>query len=116
LSAAQEYVESGDFRMLAVVHNETVDSLPDVPPITDAYPEFEKYLPWGPFQAVFVHKDTPEQIVQTLTDAFSSAQENEEFQERLNILGMEPLNINGQEAIDFIQQNQSTATWMLYDA
>jgi tripartite-type tricarboxylate transporter receptor subunit TctC len=70
VSAAQEYVDSGDFKMLAVLNNEALDSMPDVAPITDIYPQFDAYLPWGPFQGVFAHKDTPEEIVQKLSDAF----------------------------------------------
>ncbi|SDH99682.1 Bug family tripartite tricarboxylate transporter substrate binding protein [Alteribacillus bidgolensis] len=116
VSAAQEYVESGDFRMLAVINDEPLDSAPDVPAITDEYPEFEKYLPWGPFQGVFAHKDTPDAIIDKLSDSFEKAQEDEEFQETLENLGVNPLNINGEEAIEYLEQNRSTSTWMLYDA
>ncbi|WP_164215915.1 tripartite tricarboxylate transporter substrate binding protein [Virgibacillus sp. YIM 98842] len=116
VSAAQEYVESGDFRMLAVVNDEPIDSLPDVPAITDAYPEIGKYLPWGPFQAVFAHKDTPTGVLEKLTEAFETAIETDEFKETLANLGMEYMNISGQEAIDFVDQNRSTSAWMLYEA
>lgn len=116
VSAAQEYIESGDFRMLAVVNDEPLDSLSDVPTITDAYPEIDKYLPWGPFQGVFAHKDTPEDIIQKLQESFQVAVETEEFKETLENLGMEYMNITGQEAIDYVNQNRSTSTWMLYEA
>ncbi|MFB4163190.1 Bug family tripartite tricarboxylate transporter substrate binding protein [Alteribacillus sp. JSM 102045] len=116
VSAAQEYVESGDFKMLAVINDEPLDSAPDAPAITEEYPEFEKYLPWGPFQGVFAHKDTPNEIMDKLTESFEAAQEDEEFQETLENLGVNPLNINGEEAVEYLEQNQSTSTWMLYDA
>ncbi|MFB4163191.1 tripartite tricarboxylate transporter substrate binding protein [Alteribacillus sp. JSM 102045] len=116
VSAAQEYVDSGDFRMLSVINDEAIETAEDVPPITDSYPEFEKYFPWGPFQGVFVHKDTPESIVQKLTDAFETAQEDEEFQQTLEDLGVVPLNINGEEAKEYVDKNRSTSAWMLYDA
>lgn len=116
VSAAQEYVESGDFRMLAVVNDEPISSLEDVPAITDAYPEIGKFLPWGPFQAVFAHKDTPEDIVTTLSTSFQNAVESDEFKETLENLGMEYMNISGQEAIDFVDKNRSTSAWMLYEA
>ncbi|WP_424475124.1 Bug family tripartite tricarboxylate transporter substrate binding protein [Oceanobacillus kimchii] len=116
VSAAQEYVESGDFRMLAIINNEPLESFPDTPLITDVYPEFDKYLPWGPFQGVFAHKDTPEDVVEKLVTSFEAAQENEEFQNTLSNLGVNPLNINGDEAIEYLEQNRSTSTWMLYDA
>ncbi|WP_052400577.1 tripartite tricarboxylate transporter substrate binding protein [Oceanobacillus jeddahense] len=116
VSAAQDYLESGDFRMLTVVHDETIEALPDVPAITDSYPEMEKYLPWGPFQAVFAHKDTPEEVLDDLTESFEVAIQTDEFQETLENLGMEYLNINGQEAIDYVEQNRSTSAWMLYES
>lgn len=116
VSAAQEYVESGDFKMLAVINDSPLDSLPDVAPITDIYPQFEKYLPWGPFQGIFVHKDTPEEIVDKLSKGFEVAQNNDEFIEQLTNLGINPLNLHGEEAVEFVKANQSTSTWMLYEA
>ncbi|MBB6450519.1 tripartite-type tricarboxylate transporter receptor subunit TctC [Geomicrobium halophilum] len=116
VSAAQEYVEAGDFRMLSVIHDERLDSTPDTPAITEKYPEFEQYLPWGPFQGVFAHTDTPDEIINELTQSFENAQEHEEFQETLENLGVHPLNINGEEAIEYLEQNRSTSSWMLYDA
>lgn len=116
VSAAQEYVDSGDFKMLAVLNNSSLDSIPDVPPITDIYPDFDQYLPWGPFQGVFAHKDTPKEVVQKLSDAFEAAQNDEEFIEKLTSLGVDPLNLHGEEAEEFVKANQSTSTWMLYDA
>ncbi|SDH26534.1 Tripartite-type tricarboxylate transporter, receptor component TctC [Alteribacillus persepolensis] len=116
VSAAQEYVDSGDFKMLAVINDERLESVPDAPALTEAYPEFEKYLPWGPFQGVFAHKDTPDAIIDKLTEAFAAAQEDEQFQTTLENLGVQPLNIHGEEAIEYLEQNRSTSTWMLYDA
>ncbi len=116
VSAAQDYVESGDFRMLAVVNNEPIDALPDVPAITEAYPEIDKYLPWGPFQAVFTHKDTPADVVEKLSESFQAAVETDEFKATLENLGMEYMNISGQEAMDYVDQNRSTSAWMLYEA
>lgn len=116
VSAAQEYVESGDFRMLAVVNDEPIDSLPDVPAITDAYPEIGKFLPWGPFQAVFAHKDTPADVVEKLSESFQAAVETDDFKDTLANLGMEYMNISGQKAIDYVDKNRSTSAWMLYEA
>lgn len=116
VSAAQEYVESGDFRMLSVINDEELEATGDTPAISDIYPELEQYLPWGPFQGVFVSADTPEDVVETLADGFEAAQEDEEFQSTLESLGVDPLNLRGEEAQEFVEQNQSTSTWMLEDA
>jgi tripartite-type tricarboxylate transporter receptor subunit TctC len=116
VSAAQEYVQSGDFKMLSIINDSPLDSLPDVAPITDIYPQFKKYLPWGPFQGIFVHKDTPGEIVRILSEGFKAAQNNEEFIDKLTKLGINPLNLHGEEAVEFVKSNQSTSTWMLYEA
>lgn len=116
VSAAQEYVESGDFKMLTVLHNEALDSLPEVDPITEIYPEFDQYMPWGPFQGIFAHIDTPDEVIEILSDAFEEAQKDEEFIENMNNLGVDPQNLRGEEAQEFVENNQSTSTWMLYEA
>jgi tripartite-type tricarboxylate transporter receptor subunit TctC len=116
VSAAQEYIDSGDFRMLAVVNDEPLPALQDVPAITDSYPDISKYLPWGPFQAVFAPKGTPAEVVDKLSDSFHAAVETDEFKKTLENLGMEYMNISGQEAIDFVDKNRSTSAWMLYEA
>jgi tripartite-type tricarboxylate transporter receptor subunit TctC len=116
VSAAQDYIKSGDFRMLAVVNNESIETLPEIPAITNIYPELSKYLPWGPFQGVFVHKDTPIDIVEILSESFTSAIDTDEFKVTLANLGMNYMNISGEDAIEFVDKNRSTAAWMLFEA
>jgi tripartite-type tricarboxylate transporter receptor subunit TctC len=62
ISAAAEQIKAGKMRALAVVNPEPVDTLPDVPAITDAVPDMAKFLPWGPFYGVFVRADTPDDV------------------------------------------------------
>lgn len=116
VSAGKEYLESGDFRMLAIVNDKPLAAYPNAPAITDIYPDIAKYLPWGPFQGVFVHRDTPEAIVTTLREAFQKVVATDQFRETLANLGMEYLNISGDEAMDFLDRNRSTSTWMLFEA
>ena len=47
ISAAAEQVKAGNMRALAVVNPEPVDTLPDVPAITDTIPDMGRFLPWG---------------------------------------------------------------------
>jgi tripartite-type tricarboxylate transporter receptor subunit TctC len=67
ISAAAEQVKAGNMRALAVVNPEPVDTLPDVPAITDTLPDMERFLPWGPFYGVFVRADVPDDVKATLT-------------------------------------------------
>ena len=70
---AVSYLESGDVKVLMLFHNEALDSLPGVPYITEEYPEFDQYLPYGPYFGVWVSAETPDDIVETLSTAATEA-------------------------------------------
>jgi len=116
LGSAIEFINAGKVRGLAVFHNEVVDVIKDIPLIVDIYPEYEKYMPWGPFYGVFVKKGTPQDIVDILTDAFDKAVNNPEYQEILINLGAVPMGIKSDEAIDYVDKYRSVTSWLLYDA
>lgn len=79
------------------------------------YPDFAKYLPWGPFYGVFVRKDTPEDIKAALVSAFKKAAENAQFQQLMADRGNLIMNISGTEAEAFLTKWQSTTSWLLQD-
>lgn len=116
LIAAREMIRTGKLKGLAVVSSEELPALPGVEPITNALPEMESYLPWGPFWGAWVRKDTPEATKQRLTEAFSAAVATEQYQEFLKDLGAQPLNLSGDEAQQFLDRWQSVTTWSLYKA
>ena len=115
VGAASESIKAGRIRALAVVNTEPIPSLPGVPAITKEYPDFAKYLPWGPFYGVFVRKDTPEDIKATLVSAFKKAAENAQFQQLMADRGNLIMNISGAEAEAFLAKWQSTTSWLLQD-
>ena len=115
VGAASESIKAGRIRALAVVNTEPIPSLPGVPAITKEYPDFAKYLPWGPFYGVFVRKDTPEDIKATLVSAFKKAAENAQFQQLMADRGNLIMNISGAEAEAFLTKWQSTTSWLLQD-
>ncbi|MDW5377597.1 tripartite tricarboxylate transporter substrate binding protein [Halomonas sp. HP20-15] len=116
LAAAQEHIASGRLKGLAVVTKESIEELPDTPPITEALPKMESYLPWGPFWAVAVRKDTPDDIVATLSDAYEKGVANEQFQQFLSENGAKSLNLQGEEAKQFLERWQSVTAWALEKA
>ena len=73
-----QYVESGEMVMLAAMTDEPLELHPDVPTMADEGYDVE-YASW---RGVGLPPETPEDIQETLLDAFSAAFENEEFQER----------------------------------
>lgn len=114
--AAADYQEAGAVKVLAVVNDEPISQMPDVPPLSDIYPQFDKYLPWGPFYGVWVKKDTPDDIKEILVDAFAKGQQESEFQLLLERVGAVSMNIHGDEAVEFYKQWQSVTTWILHDS
>lgn len=116
LSAAIENSKAGKVRVLAVVNDEKVKELPDIPPITEALPDMKKFLPWGPFYGVWVKKDTPDDIKQTLVKTFAEAHKDPEFQKVLEKMVAVPMGISGDEAEKFWRDWQSTTAWLLQDA
>lgn len=116
LSAVAEQIRAGRLKGLAVLGSEELEELPDVPPITDALPEIESFLPWGPFWGVFVHEDTPDDVKATLEEAYEQAVASEGFQEFLANFGGESLNLNGEEAQQYLDNWQSVTAWSMFEA
>lgn len=115
ISAAAEQVKAGKMRALAVVNPEPVDTLPNVPAITDTLPGMAKFLPWGPFYGVFVRADVPDNVKATLTEAFATAATDSTFLELMANRGNVVMNMGGQEAVDFLQKWQQVTVWALQD-
>jgi len=115
ISAAAEQVKAGNMRALAVVNTEPVDTLPEAPAITDAMPEMANFLPWGPFYGVFVREDTSDDVVETLTAAFTTAAKNETFTTLMANRGNIVMNMSGDEAKDFLVKWQQVTAWALQD-
>ncbi|AOT73113.1 hypothetical protein Gferi_13440 [Geosporobacter ferrireducens] len=116
LAAARELYRSGKVKPLALISNDPVEGMEEIPVIGQIMPEYKKYLPWGPFYGVFVKNETPEEVKEILRDAYKKAFEEEKFQSFLKDFGAVPMGISGQEARDFMENWQRLSTWLLYDA
>ncbi len=116
ISAAAEHVKSGRVRALTVVNPEPVASMPGVPAIVTEYPDFAKYLPWGPFYGVFVNRDAPDAAKRALDAAFAKAAKDPKFVEMMESRGNVMMNIAGAEADKFLTKWRSVSCWILQDA
>ena len=116
LSAAAEHIKAGRVKVLAVVNNEELASLPGVQPISADFPGFSKYLPWGPFYGVFVKRDVPDAAKAKLVDAFKQAASTASYIEMMEGRGNIMMNIAGGEADAFLKKWQSTTAWVLHEA
>ncbi|MEO3999361.1 tripartite tricarboxylate transporter substrate binding protein [Mesorhizobium sp. CAU 1732] len=115
LPAAAELLRAGRVRGLAVLDPEPIAQFPDIPVITDEYPELAQYLPWGSFQGVFVKRDTPDDIKAKLDEAFTAALADARVSEFIEESGMVRMDISGAEADEFMRRWQSVTSWILQD-
>ena len=74
------YVESGDLKVLAVMNDKRLDSIPDVPTCQEA--GYDVVL--GTWRGLGVPKDTPDEVVDQLYEIFSQAAESDAFVDFMN--------------------------------
>ncbi|MBL1406276.1 MAG: tripartite tricarboxylate transporter substrate binding protein [Rhizobiales bacterium] len=115
ISAATENVKAGKMRVLAVVNDKPVATLPGVPAITDAVPGMGKFLPWGPFYGVFAKLDTPADVKAKLVSAFNTAAKSETFTTLMANKGNIVMNMTGDDAVQFLKKWQQVTAWALQD-
>ena len=116
VGAAAENIKAGRVKALAVIDAEAMSvGGQNVPPVTRDYPEFAKYLPWGPFYGVWVRRDTPADVTAVLVKAFKTAATNPQFVTLMKDRGNIPMDISGAEADAFLKKWQSVTTWVLQD-
>lgn len=115
--SAIEYIKNGDFKGLAVLSNDPIDAIPNVPALGKLKPETQSMLKTtGPWFGVFVKKETPADVIQTLKDAFKKGYESAAFQDFAKKNGYTPLGLTGADAWSFIRAWQSQQAWLIHDA
>ena len=102
-----EYHTSGELRFLCMLSPTPVAALPNIPLITEEYPSFSRYLPWGPFYGIFVKKDTEPAIVEVLSTAFSTAAADPAYQKLLENYYINFLGLSGTAAQKYIDTWQA---------
>jgi len=116
LTAVREQIRAGRVKALAVVSETPIPGMENLPLITQDYPEFKRYLPWGPFYGIWCKRDVPEAAKQKLVETFQQAAAEPKFQNFVSDFGAVMMNIHGDEADAFLKKWQSVSTWLLYDA
>ncbi len=112
ITAAREHIRAGRVKALALVSATPITGSEEIPLITKDYPDFERYLPWGPFYGVWCKKDVPDEIKMKLVAAFKEGASQPQFQKFLNDFDTVPMNISGEEADAFLKKWQSVTNWM----
>jgi len=112
-SGIEEY-KSGDLRFLAMLSKSPVPQMESVPLITAEYPDFEQYLPWGPFYGVFVKKGTDPAVIATLGKAFEKAYQSDTYQKVLKDFNINGLGYTGDKAKAYLKSWQINTIDALY--
>ena len=109
--AAIEHVKAGRMRAIGVLSKTAYQG---IPPMTEALPGLDKFIPWGSFYGVFVRKETPDPIKAKLVAAFKKAGDNPKYRELMEGRGTTMLNLGGADAENFIRKWQSTTAWLYH--
>lgn len=115
MGLAIENVRAGRVKPIVLMDVKRHPLLPDVPAITEDFPEFAQYLPWGPFFGIFVRQGTPEAAVAKLQQAYASAVEQPDFRALMDARGFVTMNIAGEAATGFLARWQSVTSWLVHD-
>lgn len=78
ISAAQDYVESGDLQPIIIFTEERLEEYPDVPVTVEDY---DWDVTNGNERGVLVHSETPPEIISTLEDALLEVYESDSYNE-----------------------------------
>lgn len=116
VQSALEAHNAGDLKYISMLSMEKVEALADIPLITEEYPEFSEYLPWGPFYGIFVKTETDPAIVQTLSAAFEKAFNDPTYQNVLEQFNINPMGLTGDAAKEFLKTWQVNTADALYKA
>lgn len=92
-AAVTKDVEEGRLKALAVTSPERIPGLPDVPTLKESGIDVE----WEMFRTVFAPRDTPDEIVKSIANAFEALAEDPGFRKVIEGLGEEVEYLRGDE-------------------
>lgn len=120
LSTVTAYLESGDMRMLSVSGEERLAAYPEVPALTELFPDMAQYLelPLTPL-SVMVRGDTPPEVVGRLRKAALYAvgtPEWADFTEKNCLDRLYESYPDEPSAREFYDRFESSVSWLIYDA
>ena len=86
-----------------------------IPSILNAYPEFDKYVPYGGWVGMAVPKGTPTAVLAKLQDAYNYAAGKPEFKDFLKKNYYLEVGLSGKKAEEYVSLSTSVNAWLLYD-
>jgi tripartite-type tricarboxylate transporter receptor subunit TctC len=113
-----DWAVEGSIRPLTNLHGEemTFEGV-TFPTVLDSYPELEPYTAINPYFGLYVHRETPDEIVERIAEAFAHAVQQDRFKqvavdERAGVLDPAV----GQDADEIMARVEAARSWPLYEA
>jgi len=104
LPSGGSYFEDGSFRPLGIAHPERLESMPDVETLREQGIEMDHSTSRG----IFAPKGTPQEVIDTIAEAYGEALENEEVQSRIeNEFGSVVQFLAGEDYHEFLEDNEA---------
>ena len=116
VGAAIQHIKAGRMKAIGLVDVAANPLLPGVKPITEYFPGYKEFLPWGPFFGVFVKKGTPADAVAKLQAAYAEAAKAPEFLKLMDDRGFTVMGIAGEEADKFLTNYRATSSCIVHNA
>lgn len=88
LSVLLPHIESGKLIVLATGARKRLEKLPDVPTLTEIYPEYEPVIPW---LGMFAPAGTPEPVVRRISQDVVEILERPDIQAKLRAQSLNPV-------------------------
>ncbi|WP_246361810.1 MULTISPECIES: tripartite tricarboxylate transporter substrate binding protein [Halomonadaceae] len=104
LPSGGAFFEDGTFRALGIAHPERLESMPDVATLREQGIEMDHSTSRG----IFAPKGTPQEVIDTIANAYEQALENEEVQSRIeNEFGSVVRFLAGDDYQAFLDENEA---------
>lgn len=116
-----DFIRSGDMRPLASLSPEPLEIVDNngntivVPSLASIAPQVSGILPIGASFGLFVPNDMPENIVNTLNEAYLTAVASPSFVNFVEQQGMVVVGMTMAESAAYLSRNASVVSWILYD-
>ena len=86
-----------------------------IPSITNDFPEFEKFVPFGGWVGMSVAKGTPPEVVAKIQEAYDYAVGQQKFKDFLAENYYIEVGLQGKKAEEYVALSTSVNAWLLYD-
>lgn len=117
LAEQQQLLQAGRLRPLAMLTPEpfNLEGVADIPSAFDTYSDLSRYLPISQAIGFAVRSDVPDEVKETLTEAFNQAMESDAVKEFAKNNFYQLSGKSGEEASEQFADLESLFAWTLWD-